>query len=99
MLWRDEITLITVTAGKNAYGEPTETTATKTVRADKQSVRQSEFYQAATAGYKPELVFVIRACEYAGQPQVTYNSKTYDVIRTYTKDDETIELVCGKGVR
>jgi SPP1 family predicted phage head-tail adaptor len=62
--------------------------------AEKRSIRQSEYYQAAVTGLKPEIVFVIWALEYKGEPKVEYNGKTYTVIRTYEKFDKTIELYC-----
>ncbi len=99
MLFNDVVTLVAVTEGKNQYGELTASTTSTEVMADRQSVGRAEFYQAQTAGYKPEAVFVVRDTDYANQPRLEHNGTTYDIIRTYTKDGELRELVCQRGVR
>ncbi len=99
MYFRDVVTLIGVTESTAANGSLVETPTSKTVMADKQSVKRTEFYQAQTAGFKPEVVFVIKACEYTDQPQLTHGTTTYDIIRTYEVENECLELVCQRGVR
>lgn len=100
MMWRDVITLITETETKNGYGDPVKMpTAYTEVFADKKAVTRAEFYQANTAGYKVDAVFKIRFCDYDSQEKLTHGTTEYTVIRTYTADDEFIELVCSRGVR
>lgn len=94
MLFRDIIKLITVTTTENELGDTIEVSTERQVFADKQSVRQSEFYQAAATGLRPELMFVVRTIEYNGETRLKYNGKIYDIIRTYDKDGELTELVC-----
>jgi SPP1 family predicted phage head-tail adaptor len=95
MLFRDTIKLISITNTTNDIGDPVQTkTKTADIFADKQSVRQNEFYQAMATGLKPELMFVIREIDYNQEPMLEYNSKEYNIIRTYSKDSELIELVC-----
>lgn len=94
MLFRDIINLIEVTPTVNDMGDTIEREIKTEVFADKQSIRQSEFYQAAATGLRPELMFVIRSIDYNQQPRLEYNNKTYNIIRTYEKDGELIELVC-----
>ena len=54
------------------------------VLAGLRSVTRSEFYQAQTAGYKPELVFVLADyLDYADEPRVKHDGKLYRVLRTY----------------
>ncbi len=60
------------------------------------SVRQSEFYQAATADLKPEVVFEIRRPEYDGQTALIFECDRYEVIRTFGPDVEKLEIVCKK---
>ena len=60
-----------------------------------QSVGRNEFYSAAASGYRPELIFVIHAYEFYDVKQVEFEGKAYDVIRTYRRDFEEMELVCG----
>lgn len=95
MLFREVINLISITDSTNDLGDPIKVpNKGPIVFADKQSIRQSEFYQAAAVGLKPELTFIIRTCEYNQEPQLEFNSKTYNIIRTYEKDSEFIELIC-----
>jgi len=94
MLFRDVISLITVTTTENELGDTIEVSTERQVFADKQSVRQSEFYQAAATGLRPELMFVVRTIEYNGETRLKYNGKEYSIIRAYDKDGELTELVC-----
>lgn len=94
MLFRDIINLIEVTPTVNDMGDTIEYESKTEAFADKQSIRQSEFYQAAATGLRPELMFVIRSIDYNQQPRIEHNNKTYNIIRTYEKDGELIELVC-----
>ena len=60
--------------------------------ATKKSIKQSEFYNAATIGMKPELVFVVRDFEYQNHERLKYNNVTYEIIRAYEIDD-VVELI------
>jgi len=64
------------------------------VYADKQSVRQSEHYEAAATGLRPELMFVVRSIDYKGEPKLEYGGKEYTIVRTYNTKSELTELVC-----
>ena len=94
MLFRDVVKLISVTTTENDMGDIIETPVEREVFADKQSIRQSEFYQAAATGLRPELMFVVRSVDYNGEQKLKYNDKEYAVIRTYDKDGELTELIC-----
>ncbi len=94
MLFRDVIELISITTTENDLGDVIEVPTERQVFADKQSVRQSEFYQAAATGLRPELMFVVRTIDYDNEPKLKYNGKEYTIIRTYDKDGELTELVC-----
>jgi SPP1 family predicted phage head-tail adaptor len=89
------IYLIQVTYGENDMGDSIEIHTKRQTFAQKNSVRQSEFYQAAATGLKPELTFVVWLREYRDEPKLEYNGKMYTVIRTYSKNDELIELICS----
>lgn len=57
------------------------------------SVSRTEFYQAQTAGYKPELVFVLADyLDYSDEPRVKYDGNLYRVLRTYRVGQE-LEIV------
>lgn len=67
----------------------------RAVFANKKSVRQTEFYQAQANGLRPELMFEVRSIEYANESKLTYNDKTYSIIRVYENSSEITELVCS----
>ena len=94
MLFRDIVDLISVTKTINGIGDQVEVEASKQVFADKKHIRQSEFYQAMATGLKPELMFVIREIDYSNEPRLKYNNKYYNIIRTYSKNGELLELIC-----
>ena len=94
MLFKEVIKLISVTTTENDMGDIIETPVEREVFADKQSIRQSEFYQAAATGLRPELMFVVRSVDYSGEPKLKHGDKTYTIIRTYDKDGELTELIC-----
>jgi SPP1 family predicted phage head-tail adaptor len=94
MLFKEVIKLISITIGENDMGDPIEITTEREIFADKQSIRQSEFYQAAATGLRPELMFVVRTIDYNQELKLKYNDKEYTIIRTYDKDGELTELIC-----
>lgn len=94
MLFREVIKLISVATTENSMGDVIETPTEREVFADKQSIRQTEFYQAAATGLRPELMFVVRSVDYDGEQKLKHNNKEYTIIRTYDKDGELIELIC-----
>lgn len=76
-------------------GEPIQTLVYKELYANKKSIRQSEYYQAAVTGLKPELVFEVHTFEYNNEQKLRYPAgeagKVYDIIRTY-ENGEKMEL-------
>lgn len=94
MLWKDEIKLISVTYTQNAIGDTISTPTERTVFANKKSVKQSEFYQAAAVGLKPELMFEVRSAEYQGEKKLSHDNTEYHILRTYSKNGEITELIC-----
>lgn len=96
MFWRDVVYLIAQVDGENEMGDPIMVDGDpRQVFANKRSIRQSEFYQAAMAGLRPEFMFEVRTAEYQGEPKLEYDGKEYRIIRTYDKGGETTELVCA----
>ena len=96
-MFKDVIKLISVTYTLNDYGEKIPTETSRTVFANRKSIRQSEFYQAQVTGLKPEIMFVIRLIDYDEEKLIEYNNKKYDIIRSYQKDEDFIELI-AQGV-
>jgi SPP1 family predicted phage head-tail adaptor len=93
MYFSDKIELIAITVTENSMGDIIETEKETEVFANKKSIRQSEFYQAAATGLRPEIMFEVWSEEYSNQPKLRYNNKLYTIIRTYDKGERT-ELVC-----
>ena len=94
-MFKDIITLIKSTDDTNDMGDPIKILIRReNIFADKKSIRQSEFYQAAATGLKPEITFVVRTIEYEQEPFLEYKLKPYTIIRTYEKEDEFTELIC-----
>jgi hypothetical protein len=67
------------------------------VYADKESVRQSEFYQAAAAGMKTEAMFLVNKSDYLGELYLAHEGKTYKITRPYERQTEITELICVLG--
>lgn len=95
MMWRDLIELIRIDSLVDDYGDQVHLKTKTTVFANKKSVRQSEFYKLLATGLKPEIMFEVRSTEYSGQENLVYDNKEYVIIRTYTANGETTELVCS----
>lgn len=94
MLGNAVIYLISVTNDKNSLGDIITTTSKRMVYADELSVGQTEFYQAAAIGLRPELKFEIFAGDYENEKTLEYNSKTYEIKRTYKKGLDKLEITC-----
>lgn len=62
------------------------------VYCNKKSVRQSEKYQAASVGLKPELMFEVMSIEYDQEERIEFNDKLYEITRVYERGEVT-ELI------
>ena len=94
MLFRDVIELLSRGIERDPEtGQVIEVETPREVFANRKSVRQSEFYAAAIAGLRPELMGEIRSVEYGDERALRYNGRRYDIIRTYDRG-EMMELVC-----
>jgi len=93
-----KIKLISISVTDDDIGNQIPSETSTEVWAEITGIRSSEFYNAALAGLKPEITFVIWANEYAGQSKIEYNSVKYKLIRAYNNPakSEMIELVCEK---
>lgn len=52
------------------------------------SIGQSEFYQSASVGLKPEIKLKTKLIDLSGITHIKYNSKVYKILRTFKKEDE-----------
>lgn len=102
MMWRDTVELISVVKVDDGGGGYTETVTFRQVFANRKSIRQSEFYQAHAAGLQPEIMFEVRFADYADERKLRFpageGGRRYLIIRTYTKNEESIELICQREV-
>ena len=94
MRYQELISLVTKTTSVNAQGDTIPAKVLRVVYANKKSIRQSEFYQAASTGLRPQLMFEIRSVEYQNEDELVYGTDTFRIIRTYDKG-EIIELIAG----
>lgn len=76
------------------YRKPVKTFDKRKVFCNKKSVRQSEFYQAQTQGFQPQLMLEVHAHEYRGERYVEFCGKRFRIARTYTPKEEITELIC-----
>lgn len=91
-----EITLLGgMTSGKNAMGDAIKAPSRRKIFAEKNSIRQSEFYQAASTGLKPELSFTVWTLEYQGEKSLEFEGVAYTIIRTFDKNNREMELICS----
>lgn len=96
-MWSDEITLIKETFKKDEVGnQMIDETIENVVLCDVKSTRQSEFYQAAQSNFRPEKIFIVHTYEYNNHQKVEFENVTYNIIRTYEKNYEELELICEK---
>ena len=98
MLFRDVLKLISIAYATSAIGDIIETRTEKEVFANKKSIRQSEHYQAMATGLKPEAMFEVRLIDYSDEERLQYDSKDYNIIRTFSKNQEIVELICERLV-
>ncbi len=101
-MYTEMITLIQFTASGeyDANGDEIMNVSERDVMAKLKSIGQSEFYQAATSGYKPELKFELADyLEYKNEPLVRWMGMQYKILRTFRTVTNAIELTVYGGVR
>lgn len=96
MTYDHELTLISQTYTEDEIGNQVPVEVKIPILCGLKSVTRSEFYNAAANGLKPELIFVVHGYEYKGEKQVEFEGSRYNVIRTYSKDFEELELTCER---
>lgn len=97
MMCRDVVKLMAVINNRNSFGEPVQSLTPREVFANKKSVKGAEFYQALATGIRPEIVFEIREVEYEGETVLEYEGRKYDIIRTYSRGGDWVELTCSRS--
>ena len=82
-------------------GDPVlEELRTGLIFARKRSIGQSEFYQAQTNGFKPEIKLIIPDhLDYGGQEYLIHENTRYKILRTFQNEQNELEITCYGGVR
>lgn len=98
------IHLVTILHGIDENDNPIEVQAERPVFAAEKSIRDREFYAAASYDMRPEITYVVWAREYKGEQHIAVgkveDDQQYQLIRTYKPNPEEIELTCsGPGPR
>lgn len=102
-MFNEIITLIKESKVVDEYGDMQVTVTERTVFCDVQSVGMKEFYQAQSAGLRPEIKFIIADyLDYEGEQALKYTpyagvEQTYSIIRTYRQGNE-LEITAKRGV-
>ena len=94
MYWRDIATLVGLKKTVADTGAPA---ARREVFVNMKSATRSEFYAAKQAGDKIALVLEVRGSDYEGETRIEYGGNPYEVVRTYTRAGEVIELNCKEA--
>ncbi|OIJ17098.1 phage head-tail adapter protein [Anaerobacillus alkalilacustris] len=101
MTFDHELTLISKSYTTNSMGDTIQEETETFILCDVKSVTRSEHYSAAAHGLRPELVFEVNKFEYAGQDEVEFEGRRYNVTRTFAPSKskgvgefEKLELVC-----
>ena len=78
------VTLIKQTGnGTDSSGNAVYQEERRTVYAEKKAVRQTEFFQAASLGFKPEIVIVVHSFEYKNEEYCELDGERYRIYRVY----------------
>ncbi len=64
---------------------------------NEKSIGQSEFYQSASVGFKPEIKLEAKLIDLTDVTHIRYNDTIYKILRTYKKED-IVELVLTSTV-
>lgn len=64
----------------------------KVIYCNVKSIGQSEFYQSATAGFKPEIKLEVKLLDLTNVTHIKYDNKIYKILRTYELEDK-IEII------
>ncbi len=79
--------------GVDSHGNAVYTETETLVYAEDISIRQTEFFQAAAVGFKPERCLKMYAFEYHGEQLCELDGERYNIYRTYlAQGSDRIEL-------
>ena len=87
MYFDDVIELIGVTYEKDSIEQEIEIEMPRQVFCKRQSMPQSEFFQAGNQGIKASSKFIVNLWDYNDETKVRYNGRIFHVYRTYELAD------------
>ena len=90
------VTLVVNTRTQNANGYPVTTQSKTNIWGDLNSVKRTEFYSAEAQGHKLSYVLTIPTIDWNDAEQAIIDSKTYNIVRTYQKSLDLIDLTLEK---
>lgn len=90
--YSEDIYLISETFETDELGNQFSKKEKRLVQATKRNIMMNEFYQAAQAGIRPEFEFIIHTFEYCGETLIEYNGNIYQVIRTFERNIDELEI-------
>ena len=77
---------------KDQYGVQSPSEVSRQIFCNVRSVSAAEYFTAGQQGYRPEFSIAILAEEYEGEQLVEYREKRYNLIRTYRRSEDILEL-------
>lgn len=86
------IMLLSITKAQDAYGVWVESSTSRMVFCQVDSVTRAEFFDGGRNGLNPEYRMTMFFGDYNGEKLLSYNGQTYSVYRTYQGKNDTIEL-------
>ena len=89
------LTLINSDYTVDEIGQEVPTATEREIFCEVKSAGRQEFFAAAQSGIRPEYVFIIWADDYQGEQNCRYCGETFNIYRTYKKD-ERLELYVKK---
>ncbi len=93
MYFSEKITLRTEVITVDEYGSTSTENVDVEVWGDKVSAKRTEFYSAHSAGIEVSAVFTVN--DYSDEKILIHDTKEYDVIRSYRKNEGEYELTCS----
>lgn len=92
----EQLTLVSETWTKDAYGIQRKSETTQEIFCNVSSIGSGEYYTAAQTGLHPQYRFIVLAAEYNGQTLLRYKSEDLSVYRTYRRSMDYVELYTEK---
>lgn len=97
MAWKHDVILLSrQQTGEDELLQPIFEEVRTKIACRKRTTTRSEFYQAAQADLKPSLVLEVHSFEYSQQTHLEFEGQRYQIIRTYEKGLDLLELTCER---